>query len=86
MTSQPNSPRLANWGSSFASFLLGDLSSANTALQNTTGYRFKSYALFAQDDWRVTSNLTLSYGLRWDVAPRAIRGAGQDELFRAPQS
>jgi hypothetical protein len=70
MTSQPNSSRLSSWGSSFASFLLGELSSANTTLQNTTGYRFRSYALFAQDDWRLTSKLTLSYGLRWDVAPR----------------
>ena len=70
MTSQPNSSRLSNWGSSFASFLLGELSSANTTLQSTTGYRFRSYGLFAQDDWRITSNLTLSYGLRWDVAPR----------------
>ena len=70
MTSQPNSPRLSNWGSSFASFLLGEVNNANTSLQNTTGYRFKSYAFFAQDDWRVTSNLTFSYGLRWDVAPR----------------
>ncbi len=70
MTSQPNSPRLSNWGSSFASFLLGELSSANTTLTNTTGYRFRSYSVFAQDDWKISSKLTLSYGLRWDVAPR----------------
>ncbi|MCX6631209.1 MAG: TonB-dependent receptor, partial [Candidatus Solibacter sp.] len=69
MTSQPNSSRLSSWGSSFASFLLGELSSANTTLQSTTGYRFRSYSLFAQDEWRLTSKLTLSYGLRWDVAP-----------------
>jgi hypothetical protein len=70
MTSQPDSSKLSTWGSSFASFLLGEVNSATTTLQNTTGYRFRSYALFAQDDWRVTSNFTLSYGLRWDVAPR----------------
>jgi hypothetical protein len=40
MTSQPDSPSLTSWGSSFASFLLGDLSSANTTLPNATGYRF----------------------------------------------
>ena len=70
MTSQPNSPNLPNWGSSFASFLLGDVQSANTTLTSTNGYRFRSLALFAQDDFRITSRLTLSYGLRWDVAPR----------------
>jgi outer membrane receptor protein involved in Fe transport len=28
------------------------------------------YALFAQDQWRVTPRLTLNYGLRWDVDDR----------------
>ena len=40
MTSQPNSAKLSTWGSSFASFLFGELNNANTSLQNTTGYRF----------------------------------------------
>ncbi len=68
MTSQPDSPNLTSWGSSFASFLLGDLQNANTTLPYTTGYRFRHYSLFAQDDFRIKPNLTLSYGLRWDVA------------------
>lgn len=69
MTSQPNSSNLSSWGSSFASFLLGEVRTASTSLQNTLGHRFRSYALFAQDDWRLTNKFTLSYGLRWDVAP-----------------
>ena len=69
LTSQPNSSRLTSWGSSFASFLLGEVSTASTTLQSTTGFRSYSYSLFAQDDWRVTTKLTLSYGLRWDNAP-----------------
>ena len=81
MTSQPDSSKLSNWGSSFASFLLGELSSANTTLQNTTGYRFRSYSLFAQDDWRLTSKLTLSYGLRWDVAPAPFEVNSQVSSF-----
>src|SRR5207248_7109264 len=68
-TSQPDSSRLTSWGSSFASFLLGEVNSAGTTLQSTTGYRSYSYSLYAQDDWRVTAKLTLSYGLRWDNAP-----------------
>jgi hypothetical protein len=68
-TSQPDSSKLTSWGSSMASFLLGEVNSASATLQSTTGYRLYSYSLFAQDDWRVTSKLTLSYGLRWDDAP-----------------
>jgi len=53
-------------GHSFASFMLGAVSSASTTLTDMTGSRIRQMALFAQDDWRVTSKLTLSYGIRWD--------------------
>ncbi len=34
-----------------------------------TSLKLNRYALFAQDEWRMTPNLTLSYGLRWDYQP-----------------
>jgi hypothetical protein len=83
MTSQPDSPNLSSWGSSFASFLLGDLQNANTTLPSSTGYRFLHYSLFAQDDFRLNSKLTLSYGLRWDVAPRPWEVHDQMSSFSA---
>jgi hypothetical protein len=53
-------------GHSFASFMLGAVSSASTTLTDMTGSRIRQMAFFAQDDWRMTSKLTVSYGIRWD--------------------
>lgn len=66
MTSLPNSPRYGTMGDPFASFLLGEVNTASALIGDMTGQRYRRYALFAQDEWRVTQKLTLSYGLRWD--------------------
>jgi hypothetical protein len=55
-------------GSAFASFLLGAVHSASATVGLKTRLRFRQYALFAQDEWRATKNLTVSYGLRWDYS------------------
>jgi hypothetical protein len=65
-TGQPN---VASSGHSFASFLLGDVFQAQAVIPVDTRVRLDRYALFAQDEWRATPALTLSYGLRWDVQP-----------------
>ena len=54
-------------GSAFADFLLGFPSN----FTQTTGQRFylrNQYgATFAEDSWRARANLTLNFGLRWDL-------------------
>jgi Carboxypeptidase regulatory-like domain len=53
-------------GSDFADFLLGAPSQYNQSQLQAFYGRNKYVGLFAQDSWRLTHNLTLNYGLRWD--------------------
>jgi hypothetical protein len=39
---------------------------------------FNQTALFVQDEWRVTSRLNLSFGLRWEVDPAPTGAHGND--------
>ncbi len=68
-TSQPDSLHFTQWGSSFASFLLGDVNNTNTTTISDLGWRVNYDAAFIQDEWRATSRLTLSYGLRFERYP-----------------
>jgi hypothetical protein len=54
-----------------AGLLLGypDSSTVSTVLNPTTNSWANSYAFFAQDDFKVSSSLTLNYGLRWEYHP-----------------
>ena len=50
-----------------ADFLAGDVSRSSIAVGDPTRLVFvKTFALFAQDSWQISSKLSLNYGLRWD--------------------
>lgn len=53
-------------GYDFADFLLGIPSQYNQSQLQPFYGRNQYWGLYAQDSWRVRSNLTLNYGLRWD--------------------
>ncbi len=53
-------------GSDFADFLLGVPSQYNQSQLQPFYGRNKYLGIYGQDSWRVRSNLTLNYGLRWD--------------------
>ncbi len=78
-TSQPNAgAAFSTRGNAFASFLLGEVYQASALIPVNTSVRFQRYAAFAQDEWRITPRLTLSYGLRWDYQP--VRTEANDQL------
>lgn len=54
-------------GVDFADFLLGVPSSFNQGDSQPFYNRNRYMGAFAQDSWKAKSNLTLNYGLRWDV-------------------
>ena len=54
-------------GDSFASFLLGTPTSGNTTINSAEQVSSKYIAPWVQDDWRVARNLTLNFGVRYDV-------------------
>jgi hypothetical protein len=62
-----SAPGLSN-GNAFADFLLGYPSSATGGLgRGEEDARTHWLHLYAQDDWRVSSNLTFNYGFRYEL-------------------
>jgi hypothetical protein len=54
-------------GSDFVDFLVGAPNLYNQADSGAYYPRHKYVGGFAQDSWRIRSNITLNYGLRWDL-------------------
>ena len=54
-------------GSGFASFLVGLSDGGSINNLHNIDYHHQVYAFYAQDDWKVTPNLTLNLGLRYEL-------------------
>ncbi len=74
-------------GSDFADFLLGIPSQYNQSQLQPFYGRNQYFGLYAQDSWRVRSNLTLNYGVRWDrIEPWSEKNNGISTFSPGKQS
>ena len=68
-------------GSDFADYLLGIATTYEQGDARPFYLRNHYTGLFAQDSWQVRPNLTLSYGVRWDVLPPWSEKYNQIQTF-----
>lgn len=64
-------------GYDYADFLLGMAQSASRQFgPGTVRLRNKAFSVFAQDDWRPNAKTTISYGVRYELAPPYVEASG----------
>jgi hypothetical protein len=67
-------------GAGVASFLLGDVTSFGRFVSTSTNAKESQRRIFSyvEDSWRATPNLTINYGLRWEIySPESVNGRNQ---------
>lgn len=70
-------------GNAYASYLLGALGSASLQddAVSTTGGRYKNYTGWVQDNFRVSSKLTLNLGFRYDIMTPYVEAYNRLSFF-----
>jgi hypothetical protein len=73
-------------GDQYAEFLLGLADGYTQGSGQREDVRSTSVYPFVQDSWKIKSNLTLNYGLRWEFTPPPTDISGHVETFRPGQN
>ena len=73
----------SQYGSSFASFLLGLPDSANRSASTSTALQTNAFSAYIQDDIKLTKKLTLNAGMRYDLMLPYTMTQGNN-VFLAP--
>jgi hypothetical protein len=75
-------PGVAASGHPYADFLFGVPNTASRAFPPVPARRSRfTYDFFAQDDWKVSRNLTINLGIRYDVHPGWFERDGRLAIF-----
>ena len=59
----------ATSGNGFATFLLGLPTSGSVVTGTPRTEQYRYFAVYLQDDWKISARATLNMGLRWDYQP-----------------
>ncbi len=79
----PNDPGYSNL---FPNYLLGMPDEYGQGSAQEERVRSKAVYLYAQDSWKIKSNLTLNYGLRWELTTPLADAGQKVQTFRPGQT
>ncbi len=66
---------------SYTDMLSGTMSAISLGTDDPPSVRANNYSLFAQDTWRATNRLTLTYGLRWEINTPPVSTTADKPLY-----
>jgi hypothetical protein len=81
-----NTPNTLVTANNFANYLVGIPDSYSQGSAQVENVRSKQIGLFAQDSWKVRPNLTLNYGIRWELFTPLTDAAKHVQTFRPGQN
>jgi Carboxypeptidase regulatory-like domain/TonB dependent receptor len=61
---------------------LGNVDLAGVQAKTPFSVHINNYSLFAQDTWKITNRLTMTYGLRWEINPPPESATSGQPLYK----